>query len=87
MISSAKLNFKYSTNVKIELLWEKIDWLNCVINDLKKGKSKKTPNGTLEFEWIFDLHEPNGSIALWAKGFELHLLEEPKLSETQSYNR
>jgi len=55
----------------------------CQIDGLRRTASRATPNGSTQWHWEFELIIPDGSISLWATGFELSLNGPPVLSASQ----
>ena len=81
-ISAAVLVFENVDDVEVGLQWQNARMV-CCINNLLRQEFRLTPNGTKQWHWLFDLHEPSGQISLWATGFQLKLLDTPVLSESQ----
>jgi hypothetical protein len=79
-ISPTTLTFRNVEDPEVILQWHRLS-LDCVIFNLVKGNSRPTPNGVDTYYWTFELSEPNGSITLWATGFELKVLQPPTLCD------
>ncbi|HEY5313200.1 MAG TPA: hypothetical protein VIK18_11805 [Pirellulales bacterium] len=86
----AVLVFSNVDDVEIALNWKGLR-LECCIDELCRGPSRVTPNGTTQWKWSFSLSEPSGAIDLWATGFELAMLgpavksDVARLTSVRSY--
>jgi hypothetical protein len=85
-ICPAELRFVNADDVNITLCWKDMP-LRCCIEDLYRGESRTTPNGTIQLRWQLELSEPVGNISFWATGFELKMLATPELSDMQYLNK
>ena len=85
-VSPAELRFSDVDDFRLELAWTGLA-LDCSIQDLHRREKRTTPNGNVQWRWEFELAVPQGTIALWATGFELRIQRPPTLSATQEFFR
>ena len=86
-VSPCKLVFENVINLKVNLCFE--NSIGIDINSIHREKIGLTPNGKLE-EWKYTIETDRGNIELLATGFEMSLMHQPILSDSQcleEYNR
>ena len=59
-----------------------IKHLELAIADVHRGKSRETPNGAMT-EFLYHLECQEGSLRLWATGFQMIVRREPILKRVQ----
>jgi hypothetical protein len=81
-VCPAELCFKNIADTQVNLNWKGLA-PECQIQDIRRHDSRVTPNGSIQWRWNIELATPEGSIALWATGFELRIKGPVTLSNTQ----
>jgi hypothetical protein len=81
-VCPAELNFTNIADARVDLNWMRLA-PECQIQDIRRHDSRTTPNGSTQWYWEIELATPEGSIALWATGFELKIKQPPVLSNKQ----
>lgn len=78
-VCPAELMFNDISDAVISLDWAAQAPL-CQIDEIQRTDQRMTPNGIVQWHWEIALAEPNGSIDLWATGFQLWPEGQPVLS-------
>lgn len=81
-VSPCELTFKDVYNLKLNLSFE--NHLGLYISDIKRKKLKSINNNITE--WEFEIETDRGSIEFTSTDFEMNLISEPILSESQDLN-
>jgi hypothetical protein len=85
-ICPAELCFVDVDDLHIDLNWVG-QTIECCIQEFHRREKRMTPNGKTQWNWALEMSKPEGTIDLWATGFELKIKGSPVLSDTQRFRQ
>ena len=82
-VSPCRIIFKNVLDADINISFKKS--IGIDINEIKREKIGVTPNGEM-IDWKFLIETDKGTIELIATDFEMHVISQPVLIDSQSLN-
>jgi hypothetical protein len=89
MVAEARLVFRDAKEMVVSLDWsgmrmgDSLTYEDAQIDDIVVVGTRAPKVGAPERQFKINFHFPSGSISLWSTGYEVHLLGEPVVSDTQ----